>query len=589
MEISFVEEDDLDLKNLLNEWNLSHLYEHFLEQKITLKILTILKPSHIELLFKNKPIGDQAWFEHKLELWKQSLLFSHKSNSTISYSSSSHNNNKTRNIKEIREKPKVSQHHEEIEHRTTAVIVPQISVAPSMQVSSAPRRTFDHNKHTATSSCATTSSFYTTNKTTTTTAPSFSTASLPSPKTLSVAKPPCMAMVPARYNLRTILEETSGGQMVMNYYEKHQILREEHRTALINVIARYIDTAGYGLTLSESNQLEAQIVEMFPTEKAEFYRTNRRGRIYNKVANMKRVYKKFNMTPGELTAAPPSLENTMTSAPSSPVEIIKEDNDEFDDYTIEEWRSKTHPPEKYLQFWTATQRTRLKNIEDIESLSLILEKWPEYKQHNAVEFINMDFRAKYPASTSFSEVFFQYKEKLERLLYSKVSVCSAGYKYLQQYKKCTPESQNLIILWVMHQLFPPNQKVVVDEMGNKRKKRYSIQYSQNAFMCIRSSLASLETTLENELCNGTPPMVLIVGELAGEIDQIFVYFEGVRFPMDSVVSAAQLVCELFFLFDLDYPEEAELYYYFVQTFFLNIEPEVKNTKIYTIINEINAC
>lgn len=141
----------------------------------------------------------------------------------------------------------------------------------------------------------------------------------------------------------------------------------------------------------------------------------------------------------------------------------------------------------------------------------------------------------------------------------------------------------------MHQLFPPNQKVVVDEMGNKRKKRYSIQSSQNAFVCIRSTLSSLESALEAQLSSGTPPMVLIVGELGGDIDQIFVYFEGVRFPMDSVISAAQLVCELFFLFDLDYPEEAELYYYFIQTFFLNIEPEVKNTKLYTIINEINAC
>lgn len=42
----------------------------------------------------------------------------------------------------------------------------------------------------------------------------------------------------------------------------------------------------------------------------------------------------------------------------------------------------------YLQFWKSTQKRRLKNIEDIESLSQILEKWPEYKQHNAVEYVS---------------------------------------------------------------------------------------------------------------------------------------------------------------------------------------------------------
>lgn len=30
MEVSLVEGEELDLKNLLKEWNLSHLYEHFI-------------------------------------------------------------------------------------------------------------------------------------------------------------------------------------------------------------------------------------------------------------------------------------------------------------------------------------------------------------------------------------------------------------------------------------------------------------------------------------------------------------------------------------------------------------------------------
>ncbi|XP_065368174.1 uncharacterized protein LOC135960735 [Calliphora vicina] len=566
MNVTLVDGDDLDLKNLLDEWNLIHHYDYFIEQKIDLYVLAILKPIHVEKLFHNLPIGDQARFEHKLEQWKQNRLLSYKSHDHMV-------THKTINTKEIKDKPNNLQRPEEKEFRTTAVIVPQLSVAPSIQLSSTVRRSLDHNKPT----CSHVSS----------PAAYLNKSSPASPMTPAMTKQPGMALMPVRYNLRTILEDTSGGQMIMTYYEKHKILREEHRTALINVIGRYIDANGGILSLSESNQLERQIVELFPTEKEEFYRTNKRGRIYNKVANMKRVYKKFTMPPEELSG--PSMENSSTSAPSSPIEIIKEeDNDEYDDYSIGEFRSISHTPEKYLEFWKNSQKMRLRHIENIESLSQILEKWPEYKQHNAVTYINMDFKAKYPDSSSFIEIFHQNKGKLEKLLYSKVSVCSAGYKYLQQYQKCSSESQNLLILWMIHQLFPPNQKVVVDEMGNKRKKRYSIQSSQNAFICIRGSLSSLETALDTQLSSGTPPMVLIVGELAGEIDQIFVYFEGVRFPMDSVVSAAQLVCELFFLFDLDYPEEAVLFYYFVQTFFLNIESEMKNTKIYTVINEINA-
>lgn len=60
----------------------------------------------------------------------------------------------------------------------------------------------------------------------------------------------------------------------------------------------------------------------------------------------------------------------------------------YDDYSLSEWRSDTHTPEEYLQFWKNTQKLRLKHIEDIESLAQILEKWPEYKQQNAVEYVS---------------------------------------------------------------------------------------------------------------------------------------------------------------------------------------------------------
>lgn len=99
--------------------------------------------------------------------------------------------------------------------------------------------------------------------------------------------------VQPRYDLGQILHDSSGGQLILDYYEKNQILREEHRTALINLIARYIDSNGCVLSLSESNQLEAQITEIFPSEKEEFYRSGKRGRLYNKVANMRRLYKKL--------------------------------------------------------------------------------------------------------------------------------------------------------------------------------------------------------------------------------------------------------------------------------------------------------
>lgn len=45
----------------------------FLEQKISVEILKIMKRHHIEKLFKNLPIGTQILFEHRLENWRKAL------------------------------------------------------------------------------------------------------------------------------------------------------------------------------------------------------------------------------------------------------------------------------------------------------------------------------------------------------------------------------------------------------------------------------------------------------------------------------------------------------------------------------------
>ncbi|KAI8126856.1 hypothetical protein CVS40_3410 [Lucilia cuprina] len=63
----------LDIGDILEEWNLSHLYTKFKDERITIEVLKILTPIHIAKLFSDLPVGDQAIFETNLKKWMQSL------------------------------------------------------------------------------------------------------------------------------------------------------------------------------------------------------------------------------------------------------------------------------------------------------------------------------------------------------------------------------------------------------------------------------------------------------------------------------------------------------------------------------------
>ncbi|XP_055840005.1 uncharacterized protein LOC129913181 [Episyrphus balteatus] len=70
-------------------------------------------------------------------------------------------------------------------------------------------------------------------------------------------------------------------------YEKSKKFQEHQRKELINAIAIYFDQNNLHLDLHSSYKIEQEILERFPTEKLEYYRTSKRGKIYAKFCNIK--------------------------------------------------------------------------------------------------------------------------------------------------------------------------------------------------------------------------------------------------------------------------------------------------------------
>ncbi|XP_024890051.1 uncharacterized protein LOC112466264 [Temnothorax curvispinosus] len=91
--------------------------------------------------------------------------------------------------------------------------------------------------------------------------------------------------------LSTILNETPKGIMLIEYYKKYEKFDDEQRSLLINTCANFFEKNNIKMSMADSYRLEKEILERFPTQKLECYRTGKRGKLYTKLANLKSSFK----------------------------------------------------------------------------------------------------------------------------------------------------------------------------------------------------------------------------------------------------------------------------------------------------------
>lgn len=106
--------------------------------------------------------------------------------------------------------------------------------------------------------------------------------------------------------------------------------------------------------------------------------------------------------------------------------------------------------------------------------------------------------------------------------------------------------------------------------------RYSIKDSQDkVFTFVNSSveipdLAKKLLQESEEEC--LQPFIIIEGVFGiFKIKRTFVFLDNIVYETDSVLHALDICFKAFFVFDLKYPEQASLFWHFIQRFFFKIK------------------
>ncbi|XP_037931097.1 uncharacterized protein LOC119665909 [Teleopsis dalmanni] len=237
------------------------------------------------------------------------------------------------------------------------------------------------------------------------------------------------------------------------------------------------------MTLKISYKLEQQILLMFPTEKLEYYRCDRRGKIYSRFCYLRQSLKNIE----KKQSAPESHDGS---------KVIYED---VAADAVKRLRYENVDASELNELWQLSSSSRLEKIvNDCLSLSDIFKLWPEYKKPTGYRLIDLDFKHLYSSANDILDIFEPKMKKLYDFFSKpntlKDSNCSVLLKKLTDDVVAKGDTSYIFTtLWCLHEyLFPTGRVVQKDNTGKKITRRFTIKDSQELVCFVGQSVQQLE-------------------------------------------------------------------------------------------------
>ncbi|XP_075150136.1 uncharacterized protein LOC142224251 [Haematobia irritans] len=284
--------------------------------------------------------------------------------------------------------------------------------------------------------------------------------------------------------LTDILKDHNKGRLLIEASSNKAMLTDDERQTLIHLIVQYFQKKDLQMSLTTSYQLENQILEMYPKEKLTYYRTERRGKIYAKFHNSKRLSRSILK----------ERSTDMVKARERQISKIEFHPEEDAQTVIRKLKYEKLNIDLFYSKWGACSQFRLKQIfEECQNIGDILTKWPQYKRNDASVLIDIDFERIHPNHDKIEN----WNEKIMRifLLLKKSNhfkddiptklINSLNNDAAQK----DPDMFAVKILWCLHYyLIPTARRVSKNEAGKKISVR------------IQSKILKIHFFIPTQLC-----------------------------------------------------------------------------------------
>ncbi|KAI8120470.1 hypothetical protein CVS40_8289, partial [Lucilia cuprina] len=319
-----------------------------------------------------------------------------------------------------------------------------------------------------------------------------------------------------------ILKQHTSGCNILEYYEKIHLITEEQRSCLINIIVEHFESKNLQMSLQTSYEIERQILQIFQSEKLEYYRTERRGKIY---VNSRNFFKYCESRSYNIS----DLKDTIEPEDDAQLFLQKI---KFDNLTADEFNSA----------WAACVKFRLNQIRnECQNIKEALKLWPQYKGSNGYKFIESDFNAIHknvPSILSWEDkflklyTFLKHHANIKDRSVNKI-VATVDKRELEEDK----DIFHLKMLWCLHYNLYQTKKFLRKNVYGKREYgKFTIKDSQDSFIYINATMQSLEDHLDFLSAKGDPvqPFILGLGDVETlKINSFYVYLDGQLMPFEN--------------------------------------------------------
>ncbi|XP_022177644.1 uncharacterized protein LOC111038726 isoform X1 [Myzus persicae] len=177
----------------------------------------------------------------------------------------------------------------------------------------------------------------------------------------------------------------------------------------------------------------------------------------------------------------------------------------------------------------------------------------------------------YPES-SFIENFEKSQSNLLTVLKEKIKDTSSKKQLDEMLKTSylTENCKNAVLFFLLHSVFiPSSRKTTRDENGKISSKKFSIRDSQNSFVILGKTSAELEELISKKNTK-IQPCLLIIGEI-NDPKQIMVYFDGIKYIINTIVKAIEICFNIYYVFNIEYPLESSNFWLFIQIYYFKIK------------------
>lgn len=156
------------------------------------------------------------------------------------------------------------------------------------------------------------------------------------------------------------------------------------------------------------------------------------------------------------------------------------------------------------------------------------------------------------------------------------------------------DSRNACLFWALHGYFVPTTRIVTKkaDCGKNVTTKFTIKDSQKSFLFVGKCLQECEDHIIylNKMKRNIQPFVYCVGADVSSIEEMYIFFDNIRYKFFNVLRAIDICFKIFYLFNLDFPPESSMFYSFIENYFFKLKSKSNFSKVFVLSEYLDkAC